>query len=107
MSSLNQLLKVSRTLCFAEATIVYSLIEAGEEGRSPFADPIIEKTQSFIAEAQPSNIGFSYINNPSWQLVEAPLTPASPLKSDMKVLETLGPKIDNPLSPTFKEEQIL
>lgn len=35
------------------------------------------------------------------------MTPASPLKSAMKVPGTPGRRIDNPLSPTFREEQIL
>jgi len=60
-----------------------------------------------MAEAQPSDIGFGYINDQSRQPVEVPLTPASPLKSAMKVPGTPGRKIDNPLSPTFREEQIL
>ncbi len=60
-----------------------------------------------MAEAQPSDIGFGYINDSSRQHVEVPLTPASPLKSAMKVPGTPGRKIDNPLSPTFREEQIL
>jgi len=107
-SSSDQSLKVPRTPRFAEATTVYSPVEAGEEGRSPFADPPkTEKTQSFMAEAQPSDIGFGYINDPSRAPVEVPLTPASPLKSAMKVPGTPGRKIDNPLSPTFREEQIL
>jgi hypothetical protein len=107
-SSSDQSLKVPRTPRFAEATTVYSPIEAGEESKSPFADPPkTEKTQSFMAEAQPSDIGFGYINDPSRAPVEVPLTPASPLKSAMKVPGTPGRKIDNPLSPTFREEQIL
>ena len=61
-----------------------------------------------MAQSQPSDIGFGYIsqNDPSRQ-VEIPITPASPLKSAMKVPGTPGRKIDNPLSPTFREEQIL
>ena len=109
-SSSDQSLKVPRTPRFAEATTVYSPIEAGESGRSPFADPpkkSFRVSQSFMAEAQPSDIGFGYINDPSRQHVEVPLTPASPLKSAMKVPGTPGRKIDNPLSPTFREEQIL
>jgi hypothetical protein len=99
-------LKVPRTPRFAEATTVYSPIEPGDAGRSPFADP--PKTQSYMAQSQPSDIGFGYIsqNDPSRQ-VEVPITPASPLKSAMKVPGTPGRKIDNPLSPTFREEQIL
>lgn len=39
--------------------------------------------------------------------MEVPLTPGSPLKSAMKIPGTPGRRIDNPLSPTFREEQIL
>lgn len=39
--------------------------------------------------------------------MEIPLTPGSPLKSAMKIPGTPGRRIDNPLSPTFREEQIL
>ena len=66
-----------------------------------------------MAQAQPSDIGFGYLsqNDPSRHSqgvpVEIPLTPATPLKSAMKVPGTPGRKIDNPLSPTFREEQIL
>ncbi len=107
-SSSEQSLKAPRTPRFAEATTVYSPIEAGEEGRSPFADPPKSvTTQSFMAQSQPSDIGFGYINDASRQPVEIPQTPASPLKSALKVPGTPGRKIDNPLSPTFREEQIL
>jgi hypothetical protein len=60
-----------------------------------------------MAEAQPSDTGFGYINNPSRQPAEVFLTPASSLKSAIKVPETLGQKINNLLSLTFKKEQIL
>lgn len=66
-----------------------------------------------MAQSQPSDIGFGYIsqNDPSRHSqgvpVEIPRTPASPLKSAMKVPGTPGRRIDNPLSPTFREEQIL
>jgi len=107
-SSSEQSLKVPRTPRFAEATTVYSPIEAGEEGKSPFADPPMSaKSQAFMAQSQPSDIGFGYISDASRQLVEVPQTPASPLKSAMKAPGTPGRKIDNPLSPTFREEQIL
>jgi hypothetical protein len=61
-----------------------------------------------MAQAQPSDIGFGYIssNDPS-RHVEIPITPASPLKSAMRVPGTPGRKIENPLSPTFREEQVL
>jgi len=107
-SSSDTSLKVPRTPRFAEATSVYSPIEANEDHRSPFADPPGEKTQSYMAQAQPSDIGFGYIssNEPS-RHVEVPLTPASPLKSAMRAPGTPGRKIENPLSPTFREEQVL
>jgi len=61
-----------------------------------------------MAQAQPSDIGFGYIaNNDPSRHVEVPMTPASPLKSAMKIPGTPGRRIDNPLSPTFREEQIL
>jgi hypothetical protein len=43
-----------------------------------------------MAQAQPSDIGF-----------------ASPLKSNIRAPGTPERKIDNPLSPTFREEQLL
>jgi len=107
-SSEEQLQKVPRTPRFAEATTVYSPIEASEEGKSPFADPpTTAKSQTFMAQSQPSDIGFGYINDSSRDPVEVPQTPASPLKSAMKVPGTPGRKIDNPMSPTFREEQML
>ncbi|CAL3962132.1 unnamed protein product [Diplocarpon coronariae] len=112
-SSSETSLKVPRTPRFAEATTVYSPIEPSEESKSPFADPPSARTQSHMAESPPSEIGFGYIsqNDASRHSqgvpVEVPLTPGSPLKSALKVPGTPGRKIDNPLSPTFREEQIL
>jgi hypothetical protein len=60
-----------------------------------------------MAEAQSSDIGLGYINNLLRQPVKVFLTPASFLKSAIKVPETLGQKIDNLLSLTFKEKQRL
>jgi hypothetical protein len=64
-----------------------------------------------MAESKPSDIGFGYIaDNTATRHVEiqvGPIGPASPLKSAMKVPGTPGRRIDNPLSPTFREEQIL
>lgn len=66
-----------------------------------------------MAQSQPSDIGFGYIsqNDPSRHSqgvpVEIPATPGSPLKSAMRVPGTPGRRIDNPLSPTFREEQVL
>jgi hypothetical protein len=106
-------IKAPRTPRFAEATTVYSPVEPSDQGRSPFADPPQPKTQFHMPQSQPSDIGFGYIadNGPSRYSqgvpVEIPLSPASPLKSAMKIPGTPGRKIDNPLSPTFREEQIL
>lgn len=36
-----------------------------------------------------------------------PMTPASPLKSAMRIPGTPARKFENPLSPTFREEEIL
>jgi len=109
-SSLSSL-KIPRTPRFAEATTVYSPIEESEKGRSPFADPPTPKTRFHMPESKPSDIGFGYIseNNASAhsQGVEMPLSPASPLKSAMRVPGTPARRIDNPLSPTFREEQIV
>lgn len=108
-------LKVPRTPRFAEATTVYSPIDPPDSSQSPFADPpgTKHKTQSHMAQSQPSDIGFGYISqNDSSRHdqgvpVEIPQTPGSPLKSAMRIPGTPGRKIDNPLSPTFREEQIL
>lgn len=97
-----------RTPRFAEATTVYSPVEDNDSHRSPFADPPTTKTQTYMAQSQPSDIGFGYIsqNDPSRQ-VEIPMTPGSPLKSAMRVPGTPGRRFENPLSPTFREEQVL
>jgi hypothetical protein len=59
-----------------------------------------------MPQSQPSDIGFGYIQQ-SNESVSMPMTPASPLKSAMRIPGTPGRKFDNPLSPTFREEQIL
>ncbi|OAA61202.1 hypothetical protein SPI_05226 [Niveomyces insectorum RCEF 264] len=104
-ASSTESLKQPRTPRFAEATTVYSPVE----GVSRFADP--EKSTRF---AEPSDIGFGYINNQNGgggdddsASGKVPMTPRSPLKSAMKVPGTPGRRFDNPLSPTFREEQIL
>lgn len=100
-SSSDSSLKPPRTPRFAEATSVNSPIE---HKVSPFADPPSGlKANSFMAQSQPSDIGFGYIE----QHVEVPMTPASPLKSAMKMPGATARWIENPLSPTFKEEQAL
>jgi hypothetical protein len=62
-----------------------------------------------MAQAEPSDIDFGYIssNDPARRHAEIPTPPASPLKSTMKAPGTPEWKIDNPLSPKFREEQLL
>lgn len=62
-----------------------------------------------MSEAKPSDIGFGYIaDNTATRHVEIQVGPASPgLKSAMKVPGTPARKLENPLSPTFREEQVL
>ncbi|KAL8969085.1 MAG: hypothetical protein Q9197_004533 [Variospora fuerteventurae] len=103
-------LKTPRAARFAEATSVNSPIDPSTNGRSPFADPPAQTTH-LMPQPQPSDVGFRYVddNQPSKHSsfvgVEVPLTPASPLKSALKPPGTPGRL--NPLSPTFREEQIL
>lgn len=56
-------------------------------------------------ESQPGDIGFGYINS-NRESVTVPMSPRSPLKSAMKMPGTPGRGL-NPLSPTFREEQVL
>ena len=62
-----------------------------------------------MAQPQPSDVGFGYMSDNQASkhasLAEVPMTPNSPLKSALKVPGTPGRL--NPLSPTFKEEQML
>ena len=108
-SSLGLSIKTPRTARFVEATSVNSPLDPTAKGRSPFADP--PQTRYLMPQPQPSDVGFGYMsdNQPSkhasYAGVEVPLTPASPLKSALKVPGTPGRL--NPLSPTFKEEQEL
>lgn len=97
-SSSDNSLKPPRTPRFAEATSVHSPID----GRSPFADP----EKSHVPQAQPGDIGFGYIGN-NRESVTVPMTPRSPLKSALRVPGTPGRHLQNPLSPTFREEDIL
>jgi len=99
-SSSDDSLKHPRTPRFAEATTVHSPIEPSD---SPFDDE-----KSFKPQAQVGDVGFGYINDGSnREPVAVPMTPRSPLKSAMKVPGTPGRKFENPLSPTFREEQVL
>ncbi len=70
---------------------------------SPFSDP----EKSHVAHAQPGDVGFGYINDTKHESVAVPMTPRSPLKSAMKAPGTPGRQLTNPLSPTFREEEIL
>ena len=105
-SSVGLTLRSPRTARFAEATSVNSPID----GHNPFADP--PRIRHLMPQPQPSDVGFGYVSDQqaskhnSYAGVEVPLTPASPLKSALKVPGTPGRAL-NPLSPTFKEEQIL
>jgi hypothetical protein len=103
-SSSESTLKPPRTPRFAEATTVYSPIEPK---KNPFADPKIKTTQ-FTVPLKPSDVGFGYISdNRHSEVPPMPASPASPLKSAMKVPGTPGRGATNPLSPTFREEQLL
>ncbi|KAH9909199.1 hypothetical protein F4778DRAFT_218265 [Xylariomycetidae sp. FL2044] len=95
-------LKQPRTPRFAEATSVYSPIE--QRGHNPFG----RDERSVVAQPQPADVGFGYINGDSnRESVTMPMTPASPLKSAMRVPGTPARKFENPMSPTFREEDIL
>ncbi|KAI1345252.1 hypothetical protein F5Y15DRAFT_410919 [Xylariaceae sp. FL0016] len=96
-------LKPPRTPRFAEATTVHSPVE---QGHNPFGG---REERPHVAQAQPADVGFGYINdsNVHTQTVNVPMTPKSPLKSAMRVPGTPARKIENPMSPTFREEDIL
>ncbi|KMP05854.1 hypothetical protein CISG_08779 [Coccidioides immitis RMSCC 3703] len=98
-----------RTPRFTEATSVDSPV--GSSSRSPFADPPTRGESS--SEPNVSDLGFGYVadnrpsnhaSGPGAGLRSNP--PNSPLKSALKTPGTPG-RLVNPLSPTFKEEQIL
>lgn len=96
-SSTDNSLKVPRTPRFAEATSVNSPVDMD---KSPFADP--EKPETGDSQ-QPGVVGFGYISNTH----ESSNGPKSPLKSAMKVPGTPARQFTNPLSPTFREEEVL
>ncbi|KAI9818230.1 MAG: hypothetical protein M1827_000855 [Pycnora praestabilis] len=116
-SSSTPSLKTPRTARFAEATAVHSPIEPSQAGRSPFADP--PTMSSNKPSLQPSDVGFGYIaENDAARHATYPVglgeevssayqPPNSPLKSAMKMPGTPGRRFENPLSPTFREEQVL
>lgn len=110
-SSSGLTIQTPRTARFAEATSVNSPIGPSTTGRNPFVDPPIA-TRHLMPQPQPSDVGFGYMTDnqaskhSSYAGVEVPLTPNSPLKSALKPPGTPG-RLANPLSPTFREEQIL
>ena len=108
-SSSGLTLSTPRTARFAEATSVNSPINPSKAGRNPFVDPPATKTRFLMAQPQPSDVGFGYMSDNQASkhasFAEVPMTPNSPLKSALKVPGTPGRL--NPLSPTFKEEQML
>ncbi|KAK2768759.1 hypothetical protein FQN54_000615 [Arachnomyces sp. PD_36] len=107
-SSIPASLKSPRAARFAEATTVDSPVD-GRAPKSPFSDPPAKiNNQPSIAD-----LGFGYVaDNDASRHVTAPdtahvpPTPASPLKSALRVPGTPARTL-NPLSPTFREEQIL
>jgi hypothetical protein len=99
-SSSDSSLKAPRTPRFAEATTVYSPVD---KKVTPFSST---KDRSVTVQAQPADVGFGYINEKR-ESVAMPMTPRSPLKSAMRVPGTPGRALQNPLSPTFREEEML
>ncbi|KAK4156963.1 hypothetical protein C8A00DRAFT_40651 [Chaetomidium leptoderma] len=97
-STSSSLAKPPRTPRFAEATAVHSPVEPR---KLPFSD------KSEVAHAQPGDVGFGYIGAGNRESVAVPMTPRSPLKSAMRVPGTPGRGLTNPLSPTFREEEML
>lgn len=108
-SSTSSGLSTPRKTRFAEATSVDSPVKGPNEFKSPFADP--PATMTATTEHKPSDVGFGYIsdNNPVEQHATVPVTygpGGQPLKSAMKTPGTAA-RLINPLSPTFREEQML
>ncbi|KAK3053188.1 hypothetical protein LTR09_005814 [Extremus antarcticus] len=105
-------LKSPRAARFAEATAVCSPIEPGKKGRNPFVDP---PSNHFMAQPQPSDVGFGYVNK--HESVEMPDTenpdyPKSPLKSPLKsAMKTPGAAPRDfgnvPFTPRFTQEEVL
>ncbi|EMC91372.1 hypothetical protein BAUCODRAFT_28484 [Baudoinia panamericana UAMH 10762] len=109
-------LKSPRTARFAEATAVNSPIEAK---RLPFSDRALE-TNHYMAQPQPSDVGFGYVNRhesvemPDTDNNDYPSMPKSPLKSPLKsAMKTPGAAPKNFAGfgdlggANFKEEEIL
>lgn len=97
-SSSTSSLKPPRTPRFAEATTIHSPVE-------PQVNPFSDRAEA--SQSQIGDVGFGYINDAANRGSAAvPMTPRSPLKSAMKMPGTAR-RLDNPLSPTFREEQAL
>lgn len=74
------------------------------DARNPFADP----EKSHYPQAQVADLGFGYIGKDDQrQSIPVPMTPKTPLKSALKVPGTPGRRMENPLSPQFREEDVL
>ncbi|EXJ65258.1 hypothetical protein A1O7_01599 [Cladophialophora yegresii CBS 114405] len=104
---------VVRRARFAEATTVFSPASGPGEHQSPFADPSSKMESASTSQApKPSDVGFGYIsdNQPVEQNVYITSDPngsaGQPLKSALKTPGTAS-RMLNPLSPTFREEQLL
>ncbi|KAH9844415.1 hypothetical protein Tdes44962_MAKER01448 [Teratosphaeria destructans] len=107
-------LKSPRTPRFAEATAVNSPIEPR---KFPFSDLKVLNTNHYMAQPQPGDVGFGYVNRhesvemPDTDDNDYPSMPKGPLKSPLKsAMKTPGapPKdLKAILSPTFREEEIL
>ncbi|KAG8169686.1 hypothetical protein KVR01_000431 [Diaporthe batatas] len=96
-SSTSSIGKPPRTPRFAEATSIHSPVESTGDG---FGDRTVPP------QSQPGDIGFGYISNNNRESAAVPMSPRSPLKSAMRAPGTPGRAL-NPLSPTFREEQLL
>ncbi|KAF2666036.1 hypothetical protein BT63DRAFT_47411 [Microthyrium microscopicum] len=108
-------LKSPRTARFAEATAVYSPIDAP---KNPFKDP---PTNHYAPQPQVSDLGFGFVNQRASAMTvemeetdERYLAPMSakpridlPLKSALKSPGAAPRNMDTILSPTFREEQVL
>lgn len=97
-SSSSSSLKPPRTPRFAEDTAVHS---PAETRKMPFSDK-----NSDVPEVQVADLGFGYIGEKG-DSAAMPASPRSPLKSAMRYPGSPRTFNGNPLSPTFREEQVL
>ncbi|EXJ79345.1 hypothetical protein A1O3_08847 [Capronia epimyces CBS 606.96] len=95
---------------FAEATSVLSPASGPGEHQSPFADPKMDNDN--VDGPKPSDMGFGYISDSQPIEQHAIIrgdpngSAGAPLKSALKTPGTAS-RMLNPLSPTFREEQVL